>query len=88
MQYCASASRRAAMGECHVQHAIIWIRTLNLRISCTRHYPIEPLINLNLSLIHMVKITIDKHTTSRNIQAHNSQVNRESNSQPKEHLYK
>ena len=44
-----------AMAECHVQlvhNAIIRIRTLNLRITCTRHYPIEPLINLNCSLIH------------------------------------
>jgi hypothetical protein len=55
------------MAECHVQivhNAIIGIQTLNLRITCTRHYPIEPLINLNCSLIHMVKMYIDKHTTA------------------------
>ena len=64
-----------AMAESHVQHAIIRTWTLNLRITCTRHYPIEPLINLNCSLIHMVKMTIDKHTTFRHPQAHISQVN-------------
>ena len=79
MPYCASAFRGLgcrAMTECHVQvvhNCQIAIQTLNLRI--TRHYPIEPLINLNCSLIHMVKMYIDKHTTSRNLQAHISQVN-------------
>ena len=67
-----------AMAKYHVQlvhNSIIRIQTLNLRITCTRHYPIEPLINLNCSLIHMVKMSIDKHTTSRKLQAHISQVN-------------
>jgi hypothetical protein len=66
------------MAECHVQlvhNTLIGIRTLNLKITCTRHYPIEPLINLNGSLIHMVKISIDKHTTPRKLKAHISQVN-------------
>ena len=39
-----------AMTECHVQldyYALIGIQTLNLRITSTRHNPIEPLTFLN-----------------------------------------
>ena len=69
MPYCASAFRRVgcrAMAECYVQlvhNALIRIQTLNQRLTSTRHYPIEPLTNLNCSLIHMVKMSNDKHTT-------------------------
>ena len=48
-----------ATTECHVQldyYALIGIQTLNLRITSTRHYPIEPLTILNCMKPHsMVK---------------------------------
>ena len=65
MQYCAFQVSCRAIAKCHAQlfhNALIGIRNLNQRLTCTRHYPIEPLINLNCSLIHMVKMSIDKHT--------------------------
>ena len=68
MQYFASAVRWVpcrAMSECHVQLApntLIGIQTLNLWITNTRNYPIEPVTNLSWSLIHMFETSIDKHT--------------------------
>ena len=74
MPYCASAFRWLgcrAMAESHVQHVhncLIGIWTVKLRITSTRHCPIEPLANIKCSLIHMVKMSIDKHTKSRKLQ--------------------
>ena len=71
-----------AMTECHVQlvhNALNEIRTFSLMITITRHYPIEPLSHWHSwtawSLIHMLKVSIDKHTLSRKLQAHISQEN-------------
>ena len=79
MPNCASAFRWLgcrAMAKCHVQqNCLIVIRTLKLRNTSTRHYPIEPLTNLKCRLIHMVKMSIDKHTTSRKLEAYISQMN-------------
>jgi hypothetical protein len=64
MQYCASAFKWAAKQWPNAMFSLfmmIEIRTLNLRIPCARQYPIEPLLNLNCSPIHMVKMSIDKH---------------------------
>ena len=44
-----------AMTECHVQlirNVLIGIQTLNLMITSTRHYPIEPLTFLNCMKPH------------------------------------
>ena len=47
------------MTECHVQivHiALIKIQTLNLRITSTRHYPVEPLTCLNCMKPHSLQL--------------------------------
>ena len=62
-----------AMTECHVQLAhndLIRIQTLNLRMTSTRHYPVEPLTFLNWIKPHGENVDWEAHNIKKTPSTH------------------